>query len=93
MLRGHSNYSVWLAAGLGVGALVGILFAPKAGHETRRAIADGVEDGLDRAASLGRSARRSVRKSLRSGKRLLTRKKEQVNTAIDAARVLVNKAS
>jgi gas vesicle protein len=26
---------VWLLAGIGIGALVGILYAPKSGHETR----------------------------------------------------------
>ena len=93
MRNGHKSNRVWLAAGLSVGALAGILFAPKAGRETRRAIADGVEDGLDRAVSLGRSARRRVRITLRSGTRLFTRKKEQVTAAIDAAKVLVNKAS
>jgi gas vesicle protein len=31
-----SNGLAWFLAGLGVGALVGILYAPKSGRETRK---------------------------------------------------------
>ena len=38
---------VWLLAGLGVGALVGILYAPKSGRETRKDIAQGAREGTE----------------------------------------------
>ena len=37
----------WFLAGLGVGALVGILYAPKAGRETREQIASGTREGVE----------------------------------------------
>ena len=37
----------WFLAGLGVGALVGILYAPKSGRETREDIATGAREGAD----------------------------------------------
>jgi gas vesicle protein len=37
----------WFLAGLGVGALVGILYAPKSGRETREDIATGARDGSE----------------------------------------------
>jgi gas vesicle protein len=37
----------WLLAGLGVGALVGILYAPKSGRETREDIAHGTREGTE----------------------------------------------
>ena len=37
----------WLLAGLGVGALVGILYAPKSGRETREDIAQGAREGTE----------------------------------------------
>lgn len=37
----------WFLAGLGVGALVGILYAPKSGRETREQIASGAREGTE----------------------------------------------
>src|ERR1039458_4382760 len=37
----------WLVAGLGIGALVGILYAPKSGRETREDIARGAREGSE----------------------------------------------
>ena len=37
----------WFLAGLGVGALVGILYAPKSGKETREDIATGAREGTN----------------------------------------------
>ena len=37
----------WLLAGLGVGALLGILFAPKSGRDTREDIAQGAREGTE----------------------------------------------
>jgi gas vesicle protein len=38
---------VWLLAGLGIGALVGVLYAPKSGRETREDIAHGAREGSE----------------------------------------------
>ena len=40
--------------GVGVGAALGILFAPRSGEETREYIADGVQDAVDDVVSSGR---------------------------------------
>lgn len=37
----------WFFAGLGVGALVGILYAPKSGRETREDIVNGAREGKE----------------------------------------------
>jgi gas vesicle protein len=39
----------WFLAGLGIGALVGVLYAPKAGKETREDIVAGALDAKDKA--------------------------------------------
>ena len=39
----------WFLAGLGVGALVGVLYAPKSGKETRDDLVAGALDARDRA--------------------------------------------
>ncbi len=46
--NGGGNQGVaWFIAGLGVGALVGILYAPKAGRETREDLAQSAREGTD----------------------------------------------
>ena len=42
----------WFLAGLGIGALVGVLYAPKSGTETREDIVKGASDAKDKAAVL-----------------------------------------
>ena len=37
----------WFLAGLGLGALVGILYAPKSGRETREDIITSAKDGTE----------------------------------------------
>jgi gas vesicle protein len=47
----------WFLAGLGLGALVGVLYAPKAGKETREDLVAGALDAKDRAAVLAQQAK------------------------------------
>ena len=42
----------WFLAGLGIGALVGVLYAPKAGKETREDLAAAALEARDRANQL-----------------------------------------
>ena len=39
----------WFLAGLGIGALVGVLYAPKSGRETREDLASGAQDAKEKA--------------------------------------------
>jgi gas vesicle protein len=91
MLDDRKKNSGWFVAGLGLGALAGILLAPKSGRETRKAIAAGVDDGFDHLASLGRDARERMSNIVESGRKLLTRKREQVSVAIDTAKGLLKR--
>lgn len=45
---------IWFFAGVAVGAAAGILFAPRAGHETRRLIGEKTSEGRDRLMETGR---------------------------------------
>jgi gas vesicle protein len=93
MLDNRKNKSAWFMAGLGLGALAGILFAPKSGCETRKAIAAGVDDGLEHLTAFGRDARERVSNIVESGKKSLTRKKEQVGAAFDTAKKFLTKTA
>ena len=60
MAEENKSYGVaWFLAGLGVGALVGILYAPKSGRETREDIAQAPA----RAPSIYASARARLRRT------------------------------
>jgi gas vesicle protein len=50
------NGIAWFLAGLGVGALVGVLYAPKSGRETREDIANSAREGADYVRVKGRQA-------------------------------------
>ena len=45
--KGQGQGLVWLLAGLGIGALLGVLYAPKSGRETREDIARGAREGTE----------------------------------------------
>lgn len=47
--------------GVGVGAALGILFAPKSGEETREFLRENARKGMDQATAAGRKLRRQAR--------------------------------
>jgi gas vesicle protein len=70
MSRNRKTRSVWFIA---LGALAGILLAPKSGRETRHAIATEVDDGRKFLNSLGRNTREEMGHMAESGKRLVNK--------------------
>ncbi len=63
----------WFLAGLGVGALVGILYAPKSGRETREDIASGASEGTEYLRARTRQAAEEVSAIVDKGKEQVTR--------------------
>jgi gas vesicle protein len=93
MLHNRKDKNVWFMAGLGLGALAGILLAPKSGRETRKAIARGANDGLEHLTALGRDTRERVSHMMDLTKRSLDRKKQQAGAVIYAAKKAMGKAA
>jgi len=56
---------VGFAVGLGIGAALGVLFAPKSGQETRGYLADGAMDAIDDVVSTGKKLRKSARQAVK----------------------------
>jgi gas vesicle protein len=52
------------AVGLGVGAALGILFAPKSGEETREFLADGTRDAIDDVVATSRNFKKRARQAV-----------------------------
>jgi gas vesicle protein len=78
--------SAWLVAGFGLGALAGLVLAPRSGRETRKAIASGVDRGQKYVVSLGRNARKRMSDMAESGRKMFARKKKRVSSILETAK-------
>jgi gas vesicle protein len=76
----------YFLVGLGIGALVGILFAPKSGEETREFLAQKAEEGKEYAQKKARELRERAEDLVDRGKQVAVRQKESFTAAVDAGR-------
>jgi gas vesicle protein len=76
----------YFLVGLGVGALLGILFAPKSGEETREFLSKKAEEGKDYAQRKARELRERAEDLIERGKDVATRQKDSISAAVDAGR-------
>jgi gas vesicle protein len=83
--RGGSSF-LWFLAGLGVGALVGVLYAPRSGDETREAWINKAQEGRERARHHARRAREQASDWVDRGRDVLNQQKEQFRSAYEAGR-------
>jgi gas vesicle protein len=74
----------WFLAGLGVGALVGILYAPKSGRETREDLVSGAREGSEYLRNRTREAAQEV-------SALVDKSKEQVSEYVERGREAVDR--
>src|SRR5580693_8723749 len=72
--------------GLGIGALVGILFAPKSGEETREYLAQRADEGREYAQRKAQELRERAEDMIERSKTLAARQKESISAAVDAGR-------
>ncbi len=91
--RDNSNSFMWFLAGLGFGALMGVLYAPRSGKETRDALKNTAQEGTEYIKNRGREARETVSQWVDQGKEVVSRKKEAISSAIDATRQAYREAS
>jgi gas vesicle protein len=72
--------------GLGVGVGLGMLFAPKAGSETRRLIKDKTGEGTDYLKQRGTDMKQTAAEWVEKGKDALGRQKDNIADAVEAGR-------
>src|SRR5271167_484687 len=72
--------------GLGIGALVGILFAPKSGEETREFLSDKADEGREYAQRKARELRERAEDLIERSKEIMSRQKDSINSAVDAGK-------
>ena len=89
----EGNSFMWFLAGLGLGAVAGVLYAPRSGRETRQAILDAADDSRDYLTSRGQQAREQVGQWTTRGKDVVKQPKEQFKAAYDAGRQAYREAT
>lgn len=77
---------LWFLAGLGLGAVVGVLYAPLSGSETRRAIREKAEEGTEYVRNRAREAREQAQQWADRGRDAVKQQKEQFRSAYEAGR-------
>ena len=77
---------LWFLAGLGIGAAVGILYAPQSGNETREILMAKAEEGREYVRKRARDAREQAGEWAQRGKEAINTQKEQIRSAVEAGR-------
>jgi gas vesicle protein len=86
MAEDNGNNFLWFVLGLGIGAVVGVLYAPQSGRETRETLRQSAEDGREFVANRARQAKEQANQWVDRGREVLNRQKEQFSAAVDAGR-------
>ncbi len=90
---GGGSGFLWFLAGLGIGAAVGILYAPKSGGELRQQLREAAEDGTNTVKERARQAREQAGTWADKGRDYLSQQKEQIRSAVDAGRQAYREAT
>jgi gas vesicle protein len=91
--RDNSSSFLWFLAGLGFGALMGVLYAPRSGRETRDALKSSAGEGAEYLKSRSKDARETVNQWVDRSKDVVSQKKDQISSAIDATRQAYREAA
>jgi gas vesicle protein len=84
--RNGSGGVLWFLAGVGIGAAVGILFAPHSGEETREILMSKAEEGRTYVKNRTREAKEQAGQWAARGKEVINSQKEQLRSAVEAGR-------
>ena len=80
-------------AGLGIGAAVGVLYAPKSGGELRQQIREVAEDGRNSVKERARQAREQAGSWADKGREYMSQQKDQIRSAYEAGRQAYREAT
>lgn len=87
------NSFVWFLAGLGLGALAGVLYAPRSGSETREVLRSRAEESRDYVRNRAREAREQAAQWADKGRDVVSQQKEQFRAAYEAGRQAYHEAT
>jgi len=76
----------WFLAGLGLGAVVGLLYAPRSGSETREVLRARAEEGREYMKTRAREVKEQASEWADRGRDVVSQQKEQFRAAYEAGR-------
>lgn len=83
-MNSTSKFAFFLA-GLGVGAIVAVLYTPKSGKQTRRLIALKAGEGKDYIETRGKELRRQAEEAVDRSKEFVAKQKDRLAEALKAS--------
>jgi gas vesicle protein len=86
MSERNGSGALWFLVGIGIGAVVGLLYAPQSGAETREILMAKAEEGRDFVRKRTREAREQAEQWAERGKEAYNSQKEQIRSAVEAGR-------
>lgn len=93
MAEREGNSFLWFLAGLGVGAVVGVLYAPRSGDEMRDVIRSKAQEGAERAREHARRAREQANEWMDRGRDVINQHRDNLRSAYEAGRQAYNEAT
>jgi gas vesicle protein len=87
------NSFIWFLAGLGVGAVVGVLYAPRAGAEMREELRARAEEGRDYVRNRARDAKTQASEWVDRGRDAVNQQKDQFRAAYEAGKQAYQEAT
>ncbi len=88
-----SNGFMWFLAGLGLGALIGVLYAPQSGEETREQIRRSAREGADRLREQAKHAREQAGEYVDRGREKWNQQRDNFRSAVEAGRQAYREAT
>lgn len=86
MENNEGSSFIYFLAGLGVGALLGVLFAPQSGEDTRDLIVGKADESREYLLRKSRELRDQTTGYVERGKEILTEQKEHLAAAVEAGK-------
>jgi len=83
--NGGSQVGFFLV-GLGIGAVIALLLAPRSGKETRDIIVQKAEEGRDYVVNKSEEIRKQAEDAVEKGKDLVNKQKELLSAALEAGK-------
>jgi gas vesicle protein len=80
------NSFLWFLAGVGIGAAVGVLYAPRSGSETREVLRSKADEGREYMRERAKQAREQASDWVDRGREIVNQQKEQFRSAYEAGR-------
>jgi gas vesicle protein len=84
--RSGGSSFFWFLAGLGVGALVGVLYAPRSGAETRESLRSRAEEGRDQLREQTKRAKDQANDWIDRGRSAMGEHRDKFRAAYEAGR-------